>query len=56
MEQIATYYLDDYKHLDGAGMYEHNLTLSMVQAFSEANEGDEDCAAAHHFRRNLSNS
>ena len=45
IEQMATDYLDDYKRLDGAGMYEHSLTLNMVQAMSDANEGDEDWKA-----------
>ena len=42
MEAMASDYLDDYKRLDGAGMYDHTLTLNMVQGMSEANEGDED--------------
>ena len=42
IKAMATHYLDDYKRLDGAGMYEHSLTLNMLEAMSEANEGDED--------------
>ena len=42
MKAMVSDYLDDYKRLDGAGMYDHTLTLNMVQGMSEANEGDED--------------